>query len=336
MTATTLDARQVVGWHQSQDEWLRARRSGISASDVAAVLGFSEYKTPWEVWAEKSGVRGREVDASKEAIRLGVALEPWLLAQARHLIDGAGIVTRTPHRLYAHPDHPHRLASPDGQSSAGGQPFGIEAKTAGLASGFGVPDGWNDRRAPLGYELQCRWQMHVMGWQRVDLVALVAGLGLRTFTYTRDLSIEADMVAQVEEWRRIHLVGRVEPKLGPRDNALMDATYTEGGKGGISLDNHPDIIELLLTYRDGLEREKAGRELKLAATAGLKRALGDYEIGTVADRPVVTWKERRGDVRWRDLVEDLYELADWDDPSADIERYRAPSTRHIDVKEVRG
>lgn len=336
-----LAAVPLVSWREPDARWLAARRTGISASDVAAVLGFGPYKTPWEVWADKTGARTRETDAGREAIRLGNAMEPWLLAQARHLRSKPSIeVARTGSRLYAHPQQRWALASPDGVATDGGAVvYGIEAKTAGLASGYGTPDGWSDTRAPLGYEMQCRWQMYVLGWPRVQLVALVAGLGLRTYTYERDVGTEADMVAQVAEWRQQHLVRGDEPPMGPADNALMDATHPTTGGGSVRLDDVPDLAELLYEYTDGLSREAAGRALKEAATARIKRLLGDAAVGTVGNREVVTWQARRGGIDYPALIEDLIEIAGWSGPLLDMdeitERYRRPDTRSINVKGMR-
>lgn len=340
MTAVGVaDAVPVIGWREPDARWLAARRSGVSASDVAAVLGYGPYKTPWEVWADKTGVRAREVDAAREAIRLGVAMEPWLLAQARHMLGQE--VTRTASRLYAHPVERWQLASPDGATGSGDRPTAlIEAKTAGLASGFGVPAGWSDERAPLGYELQCRWQMRVCGVDTAHLVALVAGVGLRRYTYHRDIGIEADLVAQVAEWRDKHLIRGIEPAMGPADNALMDATHPAGGAGSVALDTVPDIVEVLYEYHDGLNREAAGRAAKEAATARLKRLLGDHTTATVAGREVATWNTRRGNVDWPALVEDLVEIAGWKDPGSLldmddlVERYRKPDSRSISVKGI--
>lgn len=38
----------------SRDEWLKARMQGIGSSDIGAILGFSKYKTAFEVWQEKT------------------------------------------------------------------------------------------------------------------------------------------------------------------------------------------------------------------------------------------------------------------------------------------
>lgn len=321
----------VVHWGDGDTAWLAARREGISASDIAAVLGFGPYRTPWEVWADKTSQPTRTFDATREYIRLGVALEPWLLAQAGHILGSPA--RRTAARLYAHPRDRWQLCSPDGQID---DDTGIEAKTAGLASGYGIPDGWTDTHAPLGYELQCRWVMRVRGYQRMVLVALVAGLGLRTYTYERDLDVEVDMVAQVSQWRERHLVRGEEPPMTAADNQIMDATHPATTGGEIRLDGVDGLGELLAEYATGLAHERDGRARREAATAQLKRLLGDHGTGTVTGEPVVTWNTRRGQVDWPALTEDLVEIAGWTGPLLDMEtlldQYRKPSSRSINVK----
>lgn len=291
----TAEPRPVIGWDADRTEWLAARRNGISASDVGAVLGCSEYATPWEVWADKTGLRPADA-VDNEAIRLGNELEPWLIAKADALLQVP--VRRTPARTYAHPDVPWQFASPDAVAiPPSGDPFGIEAKTAGLASGFGIPEGWSEVRIPLGYEFQARWQMRVMNWQRVDVIGLIAGIGVRMWPIHRDLVLEADMVNQVQEWYERHVVRRVEPPFSPRDNALMADIWPTPTLGSVALDNDPDIVELLYTHAEGHEREKAGRDTKNAAAAGIKRKLGNHEIGTLDGRPVATWSADINGVR---------------------------------------
>jgi hypothetical protein len=73
----------------------------------------------------------------------------------------------------------------------------VECKTAGLASGFGDPEGLGRRRHPLGYEFQCRWSHARHGRPRIDLIGLVAGMGVLHRSFERDLTVEADMVEQV-------------------------------------------------------------------------------------------------------------------------------------------
>lgn len=324
MTAALFTPVPVLGWEAPRPEWLAARRKGLGASDVAAVLGFSRYATPWQVWAEKLNVR-RPDDAPSEAAELGTDLEPWLLERASRLVGQP--VCRTGAQLYRHPDYPWRMCSPDGRTVADGT--GIQCKTAGLVSGYGPPKGWNDGGTPLGYELQCRWECHVMGWERVELVALVANTGLVRRTIVRDLAVEADLVAQVTEWYERHIVGREEPPLGAPDNDVMAELYP--ATTGESVDLPDSAIELWFAYRDGRDREKAARQDRETAGAALKQLMGVAQFGRVGDQLICTWGEKAGQVDWARLVADLAETAGV--PAPNPELYRKPTTRCLSVKD---
>lgn len=337
MSTTILRPPPVVvsGWG-NDDAWLAARAQGISASDVAACLGFSPYATPWEVWADKTGMRPRQVDADKECIRLGIALEPWLIIQARHHL-GVPVV-HTDARLYAHHDARWQLASPDAEARPeDGEPFGVEAKTAGLAGGFGVPKDWSDDEFPLGYQLQAHWQMRVMGWRKVLIVALVAGLGLRFYEVRRDLQVELDLVEQVTEWRQRHLTGGIEPPLCDRDANLLADVWPEPSEGHLRLDGNTPFVENVLDYQAGIDEERNGRRRKETAAANLERILGPHYAGTIDGNEIVTWKTRRGSVSWKSTAAAIHEASGGTptDLAAIAEAHRGKPTRTIKVKGIK-
>lgn len=323
--APASSATGIIGWEHTDEQWLAAREGGISASDVAVLLGFSPYQTPAQLWAQKTG-RPFPPIVVNEAMQLGLDLEPWLLERsARHL----GPVTRTPSRLYAHPEYPWRMASPDGMIV--GTTDLVEAKTAGLTSGFGIPLGWSEETIPLGYNFQARWQMHVLDAPRVHVPALVAGLGFRLYTLERDLVIEADMVAQVTEWYERHILGDVEPPLGAGDLEALGLRYPNPTAGAVELDD-TDAHDLWIAYRAAHEREKRAGADKTAAGAGLKLLLREHDAGTVEGQVICTWKARDGAVDWKRLAVDLADTAAV--PLPDPETYRKPSTRTFLLKDT--
>jgi putative phage-type endonuclease len=60
---------------QRTPEWQRWRAQGVTASEAAIVLGRSPYKTPWRLWAERTGI-ARAADLSANPyVRRGNALE---------------------------------------------------------------------------------------------------------------------------------------------------------------------------------------------------------------------------------------------------------------------
>ena len=62
--------------NMSREEWLAHRRNGIGGSDAAAVVGMSEYTSPYMLWCDKTG-RSKETEET-EALRQGRDLEEYV------------------------------------------------------------------------------------------------------------------------------------------------------------------------------------------------------------------------------------------------------------------
>jgi putative phage-type endonuclease len=346
MSETTINTRPVglVGWDDTDDIWRAVRSKGCGASDVASLLGFSNYRSsyrsPWQVWAEKVDHPQAPPYETSEAAELGHALEPWLIRQAEKLIGEQ--TGQTEHRHYAHPEHPWRRCSPDGCVDGDDQEL-VQAKTAGLVTGR--THGWTDDTIPLGYELQARWEMHVMGARRSHIVALVAGRGLCLYTLERDLALEADLVSQVDTWWQKHVIGGEAPPLAGRDAAMVAALYPAVARNGVDLDDS-EAMRWQRAYLDAHAQIRDLEAAKAAAGTELKALLGDAEIGFVNGRPVAVWAEKRNRVDWERFARDLYAYAvEYDAPEelpadwaeADFlkraEGYRPAPTRSLTIKE---
>lgn len=61
-------------------EWLALRMKGIGASDAAAILGLSNWKTNQELWEEKVGLRQRKEVSNPERVAYGQFAEKHLIA----------------------------------------------------------------------------------------------------------------------------------------------------------------------------------------------------------------------------------------------------------------
>ena len=51
----------IMGALIDRDQFLAGRKKGIGGSDVAAILGFSPYKSPYQLWLDKTGRSERKV-----------------------------------------------------------------------------------------------------------------------------------------------------------------------------------------------------------------------------------------------------------------------------------
>lgn len=186
----------------SHEQWLAARTHGIGGSDVSAAVGLNPWKTPYQLWLEKTGRDEPlfEPDA-RERMRWGHILEPVLLDQwdRNHpeyvLTGGAGI--------YAHPDRLWHIASVDG---LGWRPDGtlervVEAKT-GTAR---AARDWDDDAVPVHYVTQVQWYMSVLDAPAASMCALLDTSTYVERTVERDDDLIADLVeCAAEFWQWVH------------------------------------------------------------------------------------------------------------------------------------
>ena len=75
---------------QLEGDWLRDRRNSIGASDAAAAIGESPWKTPVELWQEKTG-RVKRDDAPTEEMIIGKLLEPLAAGGGAALASGGHV-----------------------------------------------------------------------------------------------------------------------------------------------------------------------------------------------------------------------------------------------------
>jgi predicted phage-related endonuclease len=127
-----------------RDTWLGWRRQDVTASDIGAICGLSEYKTALGVWAEKAGTIEPE---ENDAMRTGRYLEDAVVAYMREAHPNWQIVK--PQLYYRAPEH--RLgATPDAMANdEHGRRVNIQAKSVARPQ----YDKW-EGTPPLAYQLQ--------------------------------------------------------------------------------------------------------------------------------------------------------------------------------------
>lgn len=153
-------------------EWLEARKDGLGASDAAALLGLSPWKTNVQLWEEKCGLVIPEDIGDKPYVRYGNDAEP-LLRSFFALDHPEYRVSFTPYKIIKHQDLPFITCTPDGEleETATGRLGGLEIKTTEILSSTGWTH-WKGR-IPTEYYAQVCQQMLAAGWQFVELLAQI-------------------------------------------------------------------------------------------------------------------------------------------------------------------
>lgn len=177
-------ARIILPECAGRERWLAARQEGIGGSEVGALVGISEYETPWSVYNTKK--RGGKDLSEVAAVEWGHRLENVV---AEKVAEEVGLVSRFGGGLWAHREKPFLRVTPDRFATkprAWKAQALIECKTAGddehWESGTIHPKGYGSGSAPLSYQAQCQWQMGILGLPVAYLGCLVLGRERQFFT----------------------------------------------------------------------------------------------------------------------------------------------------------
>lgn len=146
---------------------LARRLEGITATDVAAIIGANPYRSAIDVWREKRGEA--QPFAGNKRTRWGDLVEPVI---RRDYEERSGLRIDVPGTL-GHPDARWQMCTPDGIGYDGAVPVrGLEIKdhTFRVAHLYGDP---GTDEVPPWELVQCVWSMGVTGLSRWDLVAYI-------------------------------------------------------------------------------------------------------------------------------------------------------------------
>lgn len=178
----------------SHKEWLEDRRKGIGGSDVGALLGLNKYKSPYTLWAEKSGLLHTD-EVDNESMRIGRDLEDYV---ARRFMEATGHEVVTSDYSFQSKSHPFMLANVDRLLTD--EPCGLECKTASALTKYDFENG----DIPSSYYCQCMHYMAVTGLKKWYIAILVMGKGFYWFEINRDEEeIKALIEAEEDFWNKV-------------------------------------------------------------------------------------------------------------------------------------
>ena len=188
---------------QPRIDWLKGRQSGIGGSEIAAIVGLNQYRTPMQVWESKVnpvqdeetsqpaywGTVLEDVVAKEYALRTGNKVQR-LTKQMRHPEFSFAIANID--RAVINPEISGNVRWKDGKLTTDRI---LECKTA---NGF-MAKQWGEAgtdSVPDAYLIQCQWYMGVTGASVCDLAVLIGGQDFRIYTILRDDDLINDLLIQ--------------------------------------------------------------------------------------------------------------------------------------------
>jgi len=260
-------------------EWLKERQKGIGGSDVGAILGVNKYKTPFQIYLEKTQ-EIKEVQESSEAAYWGTELEDMV---AREFAKRTGKKVRRDTKHFINEKYPFMVANIDRRVV--GEKAILECKTVNQ---FGAKE-WEGEEIPASYLVQVQHYIYVTGAEKAYIACLIGGQKFIWKEIERDDElIEMIINAEKDFWKL------VEEKTPPAlDGSSAAEKYLkerfkdvqEGTK--VALDSkHKEMIEEYLNLKEQIKELE--QETK-ALENSLKLKIGDNEAGYI-DNFLVNWK----------------------------------------------
>lgn len=287
---------------QTREEWLAERKSGIGGSDAAAVLGFSPWTTPVNVWLDKTGRAGPKEET--EAMRIGTELEDFV---ARRYCQETGRTVQRFNKMIHKGcllGNFDRLVVPDGEKVASHMG---EVRTDRLLECKTSSREW-DGEAPIYYEIQV---LHYMGLEPRLQYADIACLFLNRkhfeiFGVKRDDEVINAMQERLTAWWNEYVVGdKMPPPTNETDCKLLWARSNPGK----TIESTEEIRAKLEEYNARKADEKAAKEAAAALQNDICAFLGDSEVLLGADgKPILTWKSAKDSSKtdWEALARWMY------------------------------
>ena len=257
---------------EGESLWLANRSKGVGGSDMSAIMGLDRYRTPYELWLDKTGRSEREDISGRWAIIKGNALESELRRWYRARHPGVQVLDGTGFSLTSRA-HPHMIASLDGviwDPDRG--PGVLECKTA---SSYRARDWRSDDGMPVApayYMAQVTHYLAVTGWTWGAFVADIGSGEPVEVAFERDEEDVAAVVKAAEEFW-----GYVERDEPPTlTGSDVERVYPEPEEGVVEADGD-GFDQLAADYLDWGEAEADARRHKTEVGERLKAIIGSHE-----------------------------------------------------------
>lgn len=281
----------------AMDEWHCRRMSGIGGSEIASVMGKNKYKTPHQLWLEKT-FKVPPFTGNAATLK-GQILED---AVAKFYEEATGNAVEKDETHYRAEDAPWLVGNIDRRIVGGGV---LECKTSrrnpsddetedGYQWGIGNEYDENKNlvkecdQVPLNYYLQVQHYMCLTDAPFCDLAVLFLASDFKPFRVYR-IDRNEGVIKKIKTYAHDFMemvFDDVEPPM-TEDELVQKYKDTPSVDESVELDG--GLIEELRAVKAKIKDLETKKE---EVENSIKILLGDRAVGTCCGKKAVTWKER--------------------------------------------
>jgi putative phage-type endonuclease len=262
------------------------RSKYIGGSDIGAILGLSRFRSPLEVWMEKTGKETKQLDSLP--LRFGSFAEEFVASEYSR---ATGFELIHDESIYLHPKHAFMSAHIDRFVLEGGAASStpsriLECKTANPFSSGDWGEVGSDE-VPMSYLCQCIWYMAITNINRVDLAVLFGNSDFRIYEIARDLELETVILQKASLFWSDYVLKDLPP---PAQSEADCQTLFKKGDPTKSIEAQPETLELSRRLAL-LNSEISTREEEISSIKqNIMNQMGEAETLTYQGKVLATWK----------------------------------------------
>lgn len=257
---------------ENEEAWLAARTHGIGGSDIAAIMGESDWKSAYDIWLTKTGqfASNGEEHPQSEAARWGNVLEDAIAYEWAHRNNKQ--IIKIPVSL-KYDKAPYMLANIDGFVLSDDRETitGIlEIKTTSAYNN----DAWEVGPLPYYYICQATWYTMITGLPCFDIVCLVGGQKLYDYHIPKDQELCERMYKEADHFWNVNVKQLIEPKLTAVDAEKVTKAEIAADPDELPLVDDSDATNNIVTaYLEARTKCTALEKIKKALYAEVFQAM---------------------------------------------------------------
>jgi putative phage-type endonuclease len=266
-------------------QWLAERRTCITATDVAKIMGVSKFGGPADVFFDKVGVSEDTppTQAMESGHRLQDAILRWYADK-----EGCPIQLCDPFTVYRNPDYPLLGASLDGLREPDGIP--VDAKNVRFLR---FNDGWGEQgtdEVPPDYLLQLHVQAMICDKDHADLSVLASGQDHMIFRVPVDPVVSEAIVEAADRFWTNHVIPRIPPSIDASEGWSRYLAQKFSSHGPAMIDAGPEFLQIVSAFREADAMVELWTRRLDEAKNKIRAAIGEF-AGIRGTWGQFTWKK---------------------------------------------
>lgn len=234
------------------------RKHGLGATDCAAVMGLSPYRTPYELWMIKTGRAEEDAILGEDRLRLRHAHEQTI---ADEYETQKSVKLRRVNQTVFHKRLPFMLCNLDRVITGQRKIVECKTSTAWLRQNWGLS---GSDEAPIQYILQVQHQLACSEYEDADLAALIDIDDYRIYPMPRNEKVIGKIEAACINFWENHVLKDIPPAPTTRGDLKLMYPINNGnfidlnGNIGLLLDDLEAIKQTIKSStedKEGIEKQ---------------------------------------------------------------------------------